>query len=231
MNSTNASLTRVEAAIMFEMLGIDVGDDRDGPVEPKEAAVAFVGLDHPPVALAEPRVRAVAVDDPAVDHRRVEPAGIEQRGDHRGRRGLAVGAGDRDRLLHAHQLGEHFGAADPRQAALGGGCDFRIIVLDRGRADDHRGIAEIVGVMADRDRDSLLAQFLDDIAVGDIAALHRIAELVHDLGDARHADPADADEMDGADVGAQCLHHAGTPPAGSGSGDAARSPGRPRSAR
>ena len=56
-------LDRVEAAVMLEMLGIDVGDDRDRPVEAQEAAVALVGLDHPPVAFAEPGVGAVAVDD------------------------------------------------------------------------------------------------------------------------------------------------------------------------
>ena len=104
---------------------------------------------------------------------------------------------------------------DPRQAALGRGLDFRIAVLDRGRADDHRGIAEIVGRMADRDRDPGLAQLLDDIAFGDVRALHLVAEVVHHFGDARHADAADADEVDRADVGAQRLHHAGTPAAGS----------------
>ena len=125
MNSTNASLTRVEAAVMFEMLGIDVGDDRDRPVEAEEAAVALVGLDHPPVAFAEPGIGAVAIDDAAVDHGRVDPAAVEQRRDHRRRRRLAVRAGDRDGLLHAHQLGEHFGAADAGQAPLGRRLDFR----------------------------------------------------------------------------------------------------------
>ena len=48
-------LDRVEAAIMVEMLGIDVGDDRDRAVEPQEAAVALVGLDHHPVADAPSR--------------------------------------------------------------------------------------------------------------------------------------------------------------------------------
>ena len=42
-------LDLLEAAIMIEMLGIDVGDDRDRAVEPQEAAVALVGLDHHPV--------------------------------------------------------------------------------------------------------------------------------------------------------------------------------------
>ena len=43
-------LDAIEIAIMLEMLGIDVGDDGDGSVEPEEAAVALVSLDHPPVA-------------------------------------------------------------------------------------------------------------------------------------------------------------------------------------
>ena len=48
--------------------------------------------------------------------------------------------------------------------------------------------------------DALVAQALDVGAVGRIRALNLIAEIVHDLGDAAHADAADADEMDGADV-------------------------------
>src|SRR5689334_17753172 len=68
--------------------------------------------------------------------------------------------------------------------------------------------------MADRDRNAFLAQLLDDVIVGDVGALHLVAELVHYLGNARHADAADADEVDRADVRAHRLHHAGTPPAG-----------------
>ena len=138
------------------------------------------------------------------------PAGIEHRRDHRRRRRLAVGAGDRDGLLHPHQLGEHFGALDDRQPALDRRFDLGIAARDRGRADDHRRIAEIVGAVADLHRDAGLAQAFDDIAFGNVGALHLIAELVHHLGDPGHADAADADEVDGADVGAERLH-AGTP--------------------
>ena len=45
-----------------------------------------------------------------------------------------------------------------------------------------------------------VAQPLHVGAVGDVAALHRVAEIVQHLGDAAHADAADADEMDRADV-------------------------------
>ena len=204
----------LEVAVMFEMLGIDVGDDGDRPVEAEEAAVALVGLDDHPVALAQPRVGAVAIDDAAVDDGRVDAAGIQQRSDHRRRRRLAVRPGDRDRLLHAHQLGEHLRAPDERQPPLDRGFDLGIAAADGGRDHDDGRFAQIVGRMADGHRNAVLPQLLDDIAVRHVGALHRIAELVHHLGDARHADAADADEVDRPDVGAERSLHAGTPPAG-----------------
>ena len=52
-------------------------------------------------------------------------------------------------------------------------------------------------------RDALVAQALDVGAVGRVRALHRVAEIVQHLGDARHADAADADEVDGAEFARQ----------------------------
>ena len=51
--------------------------------------------------------------------------------------------------------------------------------------------------------DALVAQPLDVGALGLIGALHRIAEVDQHLGDAAHADAADADEMHRADVARQ----------------------------
>ena len=65
------------------------------------------------------------------------------------------------------------------------------------------GVFQIVGIVADMDRDAHGAQALDVGIVGRVAALHLVAQIVHDLGDAAHADAADADEMDGADVRAE----------------------------
>ena len=60
-------------------------------------------------------------------------------------------------------------------------------------------LADVVGAMADRDLDAELAQPARVGAVGDVAALHLVAEIVQHLGDARHADAADADEVDQSD--------------------------------
>ena len=71
-------LHRFERLEVVEMLRIDVGDDRDVGRQLQERAVALVGLDHHPVAGAEPRVGAVGIDDAAVDDGRIEIARVEQ---------------------------------------------------------------------------------------------------------------------------------------------------------
>src|SRR5271170_1804758 len=69
--------------------------------------------------------------------------------------------------------------------------------------------------MANDDGDSLRAQALHIGVVDGIRAAHAVAEIVHDLGDAAHADAADADEMDRADIERHARgrprHHAAPP--------------------
>ena len=185
------------------MLGVDIGDDGDVGRQLQERAVGFVGLHHHPVAGAQPRIGAVGVDDAAIDHGRVEAAGIEQRGDQRGGRGLAVGAGDGDAAFQPHQLGQHLGAPHHRQALGARGHQFRIVLLDGGGDHQHVGAVDVLGLVADGDLDALVAQPLDVGAVGHVGAGDGIAEIGQHLGDPAHADAADADEMHRTDVARQ----------------------------
>ena len=190
----------VEGAVMVEVLGIDVGDDHDVGGKLDEGAVGFIRLHHHPVALAEARIGAIGVDDAAVDDGGIEVAGIEQCGDQRGGRGLAVRAAHGHAGLEAHQLGQHLGAAHDGQVAVARFDQFRIVVLHRGGDDDDLRIAEVLRLVADMHVDAALAQAGDVVVVGEVGALHLVAQRRHHLGDAAHADAADADEMDGADV-------------------------------
>ena len=182
------------------MFGIDIGDDGDVRRQFEKRAVAFVGLHHHPVAGAKTRIRAIGVDDAAVDHGRIEAAGVEQRRNERGRRRLAMRAGDGDALLEAHQLGQHFGAAHDRQTFFARHDKFGIVALDRGRDDDDRGVAEIFRVMSDADRRALFDETLDVGVFGGVRSLHLVAEIEQHFGDSRHADAADADEVNGAQL-------------------------------
>src|SRR4029077_16688871 len=83
--------------------------------------------------------------------------------------------------------------------------ELGIVALDGGGDDDDGGAFDVAGVVADLDRDALLAQALDVGAVGDVRAAHRVAEVRQHLGDAAHADATDADEMNRTDVARQ-LH-------------------------
>src|SRR5581483_3792014 len=83
---------------------------------------------------------------------------------------------------------------------------------------------DIVGAMADMDLDAEIGQAARVGAVGEVAALHLVAEIVQHLGDTRHADAANADEVDETDIERQ-RPHAATPD-GEREGAAIRSPTR-----
>ena len=103
-------------AVVVEVLGVDVRDDGDRRREPQERAVALVGLGDEQVARAEARVRAERRHAPPTTTVGSKPGGAQHGRDERRRRRLAVRAGDGDAVLHAHQLGEHLGARDDRDA-------------------------------------------------------------------------------------------------------------------
>jgi hypothetical protein len=185
---------------MIEMLGVDIGDDGNIGRQFQERAVALVRLDHHPVARAEAGIGAERVDDAAIDDGRVEAAGVEQGRDHRGRGGLAVGAGNGDAGFQPHQFGQHLGTAHDRNAPSRERRRVRDCPSDGGRDHHNLGHAEILRGMADGDGRAAILQPLDRIALGGVRALHLVAEVQQNLGDAGHADAADADEMDGTDV-------------------------------
>ena len=105
-----------------------------------------------------------------------------------------------------HQFGQHFRPANDRHARFQRQLDLRVAALDRGGRHHHGGIAQIFRLVADHHADALGPQPLDHIAFGHIATLNIVAQIVHHLGNARHADAANADEMDRADVRADTLH-------------------------
>lgn len=116
---------------MVEMLRIDIGDNGQRAIKPQEATVAFICLNHHPVAGPEARVRAVAVDDAAVYDRRVNAAMVEHRGNQRRCCRLAMRASHRDRVLQAHQFGEHFGTSYQGYAPFQSSVAFWITSLYR----------------------------------------------------------------------------------------------------
>ena len=106
--------------------------------------------------------------------------------------------------LEAHQFGQHFRAAHDRQVA--GRAPRPVPGLSRLIAVETTttcAVADVLQPVADRNLDAVLAQARDIGVVAEVRALHLVAEIVQHFGNAAHADAADADEMDGAEVARQ----------------------------
>ena len=186
----------VQIPVVIQMLGIDRGHHRQRRLQLQERAIRLVGLGHEIVALAEPGVGAEVRHASAHHDRRVVAALGQHGADHRRRRGLAVGAGHRDAVLEPHELGQHLGPRDRRDPVLAGGLDLDVVARHRGGKDDHVRAFHVARVVADEDLGPHLLQALHRVGPLLIRAGHRVAEVQQDLGDARHADAADAHEMD-----------------------------------
>src|SRR5947209_11690328 len=68
---------------------------------------------------------------------------------------------------------------------------------------------DVDGGVADRHRDTLLAQPFDISAVGHVRSGDRVDEIAQHLGNPAHADPADPNEMNWADILRQFQLHVG----------------------
>ena len=187
---------RIKSAPVFHVFGVDVGDNRNCRGQAVERAIRLVRLDHHPLARPGPRVGPVSMDHPAIDHRGVKAALVQQRRHHRGGGGLAVGARHRNVGFQTHQLGQHFGAAHHRKPPLARLFQFRVALFDRRGNHHHRGLPDIFRPLALKERRPQRDQPFGDLAGLGVGPLYPVAKRHQHFGDARHADAADTDEMD-----------------------------------
>ena len=161
----------------------------------QKRAVALVGFGDQVLRLSEARVRSHGVDAAADHHGRIEAARGQHGCHHRSRRRLAVHAGDGDAVLQPHQLGQHFGALNHRNVQLVGFGDFGILRGNRGTGDHHFGAGDVFGAMSLKDRGAQTGQPLRHGGTLQVGAGNFVAEIEQHLGNAAHADAADAYEM------------------------------------
>ena len=181
--------------VAVHVLAVEIGDDGEDGRELEEGAVAFVGFGDQILRGAEPGVGAERIDAAADDDGGVEAAGGEDGSDHGGGGGFAVHAGDGDAVFEAHELGQHLGALNDGNLAGVGFEHFRIDGADGGAGDDDGGSGDVAGVVAFIDGGAQVGQAVGDRAAAQIGAGDLHAQVEQDLGDAAHADAADADEV------------------------------------
>ena len=184
------------AAVVFEVVGVNVGDNRHHRLQMEEGGVGFVRFRHQILAVAEAGVAACGGEHAADDKGRVQPGIGENRGNQAGSGGLAVGTGDGDAEAEAHQLRQHFRTADDRNAQLSRAQHFRVGRVNRRRGDDDRGVFHILRRVTEKQLRSLGGETLGIGGRLQIRTAHRIAQRYQHFGNRAHADTADADEKD-----------------------------------
>ena len=111
----------------FHMVSIDVGHHSHNGQQVKERCIRFIGLDHDVVATAQPCIGTGAIEATANHKRGVQTGFGQHTGNKAGSGGLAMRAGNGDALFQAHQLGQHQGAWNDRNAFLARDHNLRVI--------------------------------------------------------------------------------------------------------
>ena len=188
-----------ETAVVVEMIGFDVGDDRRVRFELEERPVALVGLDDEPLAVVVRRVRPDLVDVAADQEAGMPSRGAQDQGEHRGGRGLAVAPRHRDRPPGRDESAQGLGPAQDGDAALAGGGDLGVGRRDRRRHDDRVGpVGHVGAVVTHRRRDTEQLEAGQGGRRLQVRAAHVVTHPREHLGDSAHPRSADTDDVDPA---------------------------------
>ncbi len=114
-------------------------------------------------------------------------------------------AGDRNAILQAHQLGQHLRTLDHGNVQVMRFGDFRIFDGNGGTGHDDFGTGDVFRAMSFENDSAESRQPLGDGGTFQIRAGNFVAEIEQHLGDAAHADSADAHEMDTLNFGEHLL--------------------------
>jgi hypothetical protein len=110
----------------------------------------------------EARPRAQHAEPASHHHRGVEASFVEDERHHRGGRGLAVAARDRDPVLEAHQLGQHLGPRDHGDSRATRLHDLGVVRPHRGRGHDDVRARDVPGRVPFREPRALRSQPVGD---------------------------------------------------------------------
>ena len=182
-------------AIGFHVVGVDIRHHRHHRQQVQERCVRLIGLHHDVLTAAQSGIGTRAIEASTNDKGRVQTGLCKHAGHQAGGGGLAMGAGNRNALLEAHQLGQHQGARHDGNVHLAGANHLGVVLLDGGGRHHRIGAGDMVGAVAYIGGDAKRCQAFGGGVVGQVGARNGVAQIAQHLGNAGHARAAHADEM------------------------------------
>ena len=104
-------------------------------------------------------------------------------------------SGNGDAVFEAHQLGQHLRPLDDRHMPLARGCNFRVVFADGGAGNNHLCAFGVLSAVSFKDGCAQPRQTLGHGRKLEVGAGNLVSEREQNLGDAAHADAANADKM------------------------------------
>lgn len=199
----------VQRAVDVEVIFLDVVDEADLRSVPVEGAIELAGFDDEEAgrfaehtagdavragAGAATDLRAVRADDEA----RVESAGDEHVAEHRGRRALAVRAGDRDAGALTLHAPDRLGVTKDFDATVPGSHDLGVVRADGGGGHDEVDVGGNLSLVAEGDLDAGFGEAGGDVGRFAVGSGTAGAEGLEHERESADAASARADEPDRA---------------------------------
>ena len=186
-----------QALEKVQMVGLNIVDHGDGGEEVEEAVAVFTAFHDDGVAVAH-AMPGVQQRKTAADHNGgVKLCVHKDMGEHGGRGGFAMGAGDANCIfIVAHNHAPSLRPLKHRDSSGTGGGNFRVIVVDGGGANDAVYSLHVLGVVANIDLNATRDQFIGGHGGIHVRAGNLHAHAAQNQTQRPHRYAADADQMD-----------------------------------
>ena len=148
------------AAIGAHVIGINIGHHGNHRLQMQEAGVTFIRFSNQIAAAAQLGITAGGINS-ATNHKgRVKIGCSKDSGQQAGGGGFAVSTGHGNAVPVAHQLSQHLGARNHRNAAFQRTCDLRVFLVDGTGNYQHVRLFHIGCLMPQNDLDAQSLQTL-----------------------------------------------------------------------
>ena len=186
-----------EGAEVVEVIGIDIQDDGGIGFELEVVIHELAGLTHENIARSHAAAAVNRRELAADDRRQVNACIHKDLGQHRGGRGLAVGAGDTDRItIPTGNQTQHLASLQHRHTGSLGSNQFRIVRHDRSCMHDQVSAFDIFRTLSEGlDFDAHVPDCLQCVRFVVIGTGQMITLRMKDLRQWVHSRTADADKM------------------------------------
>ena len=187
-------------AVGGHVVRVDVGDDRQHGLQAQKGGVRLIGLHDDRLAHAQTGVGTGAFQQAADHEGGVQSRGLVNGGQQACGGGLAVGAGDGDAVPIAHEFAEHLRPGNHRNALFARPGELWIAVVNGAGPNHHIGARHLFGGVAVKQLGAQGGQPRRHRRRMNVRPGHLVSLVDEHFGNAGHAGPADADEVNASDA-------------------------------